>query len=158
VGASATTKERQQKKKTKKRKKRKKLKMGRQLGQTACGADELFAALRDPAVISVHLELGVSSLVEVHAELVRMWLFFVAQLHGSTTLSSEMLTAASCAEVCAMFTKLGVVCHVDGTPPAPPTDPLAAFHSTCVAPSGTHTIAFSLSHKHDPRSCRTLAT
>ena len=124
------------------------------LKQAACGARELFAALCDQAVVHVHLEMGVSSLTEVHAELVRLWLFCVAQLHGSTTLSAEMLTARSCVVVCAMFLKLGVVCHVDGAPPLPPGDPLAAYHSTCVAAGETHRIAFSLSRRVEPGACR----
>ena len=80
----------------------------------------------------------------------------MAQLHGSSTLSSEMLDAKSSAEVCAMFTKLGVVCHVNNVPPVP-VDKLAVFQSTCISHSGTHTIAFSLARKHEPRPCRTLA-
>ena len=125
--------------------------------QPLTGAHDLFAALRDPTVTSISLELGVSSLAEVHAELVKLFLFCLAQLHGSSTLSSEMLDARSSAEVCAMFTKLGVVCHINDVPPVVDADPLAAFHSTCLSHSGTHTIAFSLSRHHEPRPCRALA-
>jgi hypothetical protein len=119
------------------------------------GAHDLFAALADPSVTSVSLELGVASLPELHTELVKLFLFCLAQLHGSTTLSSEMIDAKSSAEVCTMFAKLGVVCHIDDDPPVPAADALAAFHSTCVSNAATHTIAFSLSRQRDTRPCRT---
>jgi hypothetical protein len=122
-----------------------------------CGAKALFAALNDPTVDRIHLELDVTSNMELHAELVKLWIFCISQLHGSSTLSSEMLTAASSAKVCSMMTKIGVVCHINGIPPAPPQDPLAVFNSTCVAQSGTHTIAFSLARQFDARACRTMS-
>jgi hypothetical protein len=120
-----------------------------------CSLRELYTTLADPSVARVHVELPLASLAEVHAELVRIWLFCVAQHHRAEALVPEMLTAAASAEACGLFAKLGVVCHVDEAPPVPPRDPLGAFTSVTLTPTGRHTLAFSLA-RPAPRACREL--
>jgi hypothetical protein len=104
----------------------------------------LYRLLGDPGVARVHIELPLAGLAELHAELLRIWLYCVAQHHGSDVLVPAMLTHDASAAACALFVKLGVRCHVDE--PGPSADPLAAFTSVSVSSAGRHTLAFSLGH------------
>jgi hypothetical protein len=111
-----------------------------------CSLLDLYRTLTDPCVAQVHIELPLAGLAELHAELLRIWLYCVAQHHGADVLVPAMLTRDASAAACALFVKLGVRCHVDEPGPSDDADPLAAFTSVSVSSAGRHTLAFSLGH------------
>ncbi len=110
--------------------------------------ENIYINTSNPCVSSMQLSFHVDELIELHHTLVKLWTYCIARVTNtcepgapSWTIDFTAISPETIATVSGMFTKIGIIVHIDGADS--PSGPLSTYASCVSGPAFDHRIQFS---------------